>query len=92
MTIMTPKEFHESCHEAICSCPQFQGYDDDQYFEGFGEFSKIPKKGMLAVIKFWREDDLLWDKGYSEELPEECLQLFEEIDSLIEKAIKKALK
>ena len=47
---------------------------------------------MLAVIKFWREDDLLWDKGYSEELPEECLQLFEEIDSLIEKAIKKALK
>ena len=67
MTIMTPKEFHEACHEAICSCPQFQGYDDDQYFQGFGEFSKIPKKGMLAVIKFWRKDDLLWGRKREEE-------------------------
>lgn len=26
---MTPKEFHEACHDACLECPQFSGYDDD---------------------------------------------------------------
>ncbi len=88
---MTPEEFHDACHEAILQCPQFRGYDDDTRFHGFGEFGKIPKKGMLAVVKFWRDNEILWDSGYSEELPQECLELFEKIDSLLDKAIKEAL-
>ena len=52
---MTPKEFHEACHDAICQCPQFRGYDDDTYFQDFGEFGEIPRKGIVNVIKFWRD-------------------------------------
>lgn len=89
---MTPREFHEACYDAICECPQFQGYDDDTYFEGYGEFGNIHKKGLHKVIKFWMDDDLLWNKGYSEALPQEVLEVFERIDSLVNKAIKEALK
>ena len=89
---MTPKELHEACYDAICQCPQFRCYDDDMHFQEFGEFGDIPKKGIVNVIKFWREDKYLWELGYSEELPQECLDLFEKIESLLEKAIKDALK
>jgi hypothetical protein len=85
---MTPQEFHEACHDAICECPQFRPYDDDQEIQGYGEFGKIPKRGWVKLIKFWKDEPLLWESGYEEALPEEVQELFEKVDSLFEKAIK----
>ena len=88
---MTPKEFHDICHEACCDCPQFVPYDDDQEFQGWGDFGDIPKQGWLKVIKFWKQERILWEMGYSEALPEEVLELFERIDTLLNEAIFKAV-
>lgn len=88
---MTPKEFHEACHEAILECPQCMGYEDDTWLGDMGfpcEFADLPKKGWNAVISFWKQDDTLWQAGYSECLPEEVLQAFEAIEELHKKAIK----
>ena len=84
---MTPQEFHETCHEACMECPQFQPYDDDQEILGWGEFGSIPKRGWLRVIKFWKEDRLLWEMGYYKTLPDEVTELFDEIDKAFERAI-----
>ena len=84
---MTPQEFHEACHEACMECPQFQPYDDDQEILGWGEFGKIPKRGWLKVVKFWKEDRLLWEMGYYKTLPDEVTELFDEIDKAFERAI-----
>ena len=89
---MTPREFHDACHDAICECPQFDPYDDDQEILGWGEFGNIPKKGWVKTIRFWKENDLLWDMGYSQCLPEEVQELFDKVDRLFEQAIKEALK
>lgn len=88
---MTPKEFHEACHDACQACPQFRPYDDDQYITGYGYFDKIPKKGWMVLIKFWKEESLLWDRGYSEALPEEVQEIFDSIDKLFEESIKKVI-
>ena len=88
---MTPKEFHEACHDACQECPQFRPYDDDQYIMGYGYYGKIPKKGWVVLIKFWKEESLLWDKGYHEALPQEVQELFDCIDKLFEKSIKKVM-
>lgn len=86
---MTPAEFHEACHGACLECPQFQGYDDDQKFLGGSTaFSKIPKKGMLAVYKFWKDDAILFEHGYYKCLPPDALEIFDSIEAVIEKAIK----
>lgn len=84
---MTPKQFHKICHEAILQCPQFRGYDDDTLIEGFGKFGKIPKKGWLAVISFWKEEDLLWESNYYKCLPDEVMRIFNSVDKVIDKAI-----
>ena len=89
---MTLESFMKPVMMPSANVRSFKGYDDDTYFEGYGEFGDIPKKGLHKVIKFWRDDDLLWDKGYSEALPQEVLEVFERIDSLVNKAIKEALK
>ena len=89
---MSPTEFHEACHDACLECPQFRGYDDDTIFHGFGEFGNIPKKGMMKVIKFWRDDRLLWEMGYSECLPTEVLEIFDRIDELLNEAIKQVME
>ena len=88
---MTPKEFHEACHEACQECPQFRYYDDDSQFGEWGEFGDIPKKGIVNVVKFWRENEILWEYGYSECLPCEVKDLFDRIDALLDDAIRKAL-
>ena len=89
---MTPKEFHEACHNACLECPQFRGYDDDTHIGEWGEFGKIPDKGMVYVIKFWKDNDLLWGSGYSEALPKEVQDLFEKIDTLLDAAIREAIR
>ena len=89
---MTPREFHDACHEACYECPQFRGYDDDMTLGEWGEFGDIPKKGMAHVIKFWRGNEILWEHGYSAALPQEVQGLFEKIDKLLDAAIKEALK
>jgi DUF971 family protein len=93
---VTPKELHETCHEAAMQCPQFQGYDDDQNFllpDGRSvEFGDIPKKGYAAVIQFWKEEKHLFEFGYFECLPPDVQQMFDEIDAVIAKAIKDYFK
>ena len=40
-------------------------------------------------MQFWRAyGDLLWDRGYEEELPQDVRDLFDNIDRVIAKAIK----
>lgn len=89
---MTPKEFHKACHEAILQCPQFRGYDDDTRFDSYGKFGKIHKKGWVTLLKFWREEDLLWDSGYYQALPLEAQRIFEGLEKAIEKAIEDFMK
>jgi len=47
---------------------------------------------MINVIKFWRGNETLWEHGYSAALPQEVQDLFERVDSLLDNAIKEALK
>ena len=90
---MSPFELHEMCHEACQECPQFDYYDDDMEFPGFGEFGNIPKRGMMNVVKFWREyGTLLWVSGYENALPPEAQELFEDIDKVINQALKDYFK
>lgn len=84
---MTPKELHDACHEAKLECPGAIAYDDDTYFSGFGMFAEIPEKGLMNVVKFWRDDNTLWESGYSEALPQEALTIFKDLDKVINKAI-----
>ena len=88
---MTPQELHEACHDACKQCPQFAGYDDDQTV-GSEVFGDIPKKGMYAVYKFWKEEPLLWDRGYAMALPQEAINLFHAADKAIEKALKEVFR
>lgn len=88
---MSPAEFHEACHEACLQCPQFRGYDDDTTLGEWGFFGDIPKKGIVNVVKFWRDNEILWDSGYSAALPQEIQDLFGRIDALLDEAIRKAL-
>ena len=85
---MTPTEFHDACYAACYECPQFRGYDEDEDTE----FVNLPKKGMFAVVKFWRTNEILWEHGYYQALPEECQELFDKIDELLDQAIRDALK
>ena len=87
---MTAQELHDACYAAICKCPQFRGWDDDQCFSGYSHtFGDTPKQGIYKTILFWREwGDLLWDKGYAKALPKEVQDLFDNIERVIEQAIK----
>jgi hypothetical protein len=90
---MTAQELHDACYEAMCECPQFRGWDDDEEFHGYGEFDKIPRKGLYNTVQFWREcGHLLWESGYDQALPEEARELFDNIDRVIEQAIKNYCK
>jgi hypothetical protein len=90
---MTAQELHDACYAAMCECPQFRGWDDDGEFSGYGEFGKIPRKGMYRTIQFWREwGHLLWEYGYEKTLPQEAQDLFDNIDRVIEQAIKNYCK
>lgn len=53
---MTAQELHDLCYAAMCECPQFSGWDDDQRFSGYGHtFGDTPKQGIYKTILFWRE-------------------------------------
>jgi hypothetical protein len=86
---MDAQELHDACYDAMCQCPQFRGWDDDGEFSGYGQFGKIPSKGLYKTIQFWREwGDLLWERGYEKVLPQEAQDLFDNIERVIEQAIK----
>ncbi len=90
---MNAKYLHEACHEAMYQCPQFDGFEDDSHFQGYGQFGDIPKKGLHKTIQFWREyGELLWEYGYDEKLPDDVKELFANIDNVIAKAIKEYSK
>lgn len=90
---MTAEELHAACYAAVCECPQFEQWDDDSQFAGYGEFGSIPRKGLYHVVKFWREHgELLWEYGYDQALSSEARELFEEIDQVIDDAIRNHFK
>lgn len=90
---MTAQELHDACYEAMCECPQFQGWDDDTEFSDYGEFDKIPRKGLYRTVQFWREwGHLLWESGYDQALPEEVRELFDNIEQVIDQAVKNYCK
>ncbi len=87
---MTAQEIHDDCYAAMCQCPQFRGWDDDQCFAGYKHtFGDTPKQGLYKTILFWREwGDLLWEKGYCDALSPTTLEIFNNIDRVIADAIK----
>jgi hypothetical protein len=91
---MTAQELHDDCYAAMCECPQFRGWDDDECFSGYTHtFGDTPKQGMYKTIMFWREwGDLLWNKGYSDALSPNTLAVFDNIDKVIANAIKNYCK
>ena len=90
---MNAHYLHDACHDAVCQCPQFLGYEDDTYFTGYGDFSDIPKKGLYKTVQFWREYGyLLWEYGYEDELPDDVKEVFENIDSVIAKSVENYCK
>lgn len=94
------KHVHAACHEAAMQCPQFHGFDDDQQVLVGGrwvEFGDVPKKGLEAVIRFWRDTDsqggdLLFNGGYEAELPGDVAALFSRVDVLVGQAIEQAAR
>ena len=83
------KYIHNACHDACCGCPQFRGYDADNYFHEFGKFRKIPNKGMAHTLRFWLSEPsgLLWGKGYYVELPQGVQDIFNEVRGAMDAAI-----
>lgn len=96
---MTPKKLHDACVKAVQQCPQCD-YDDehnDAYCKSYGEFydngKPLYKKGMFAVINYWKNPktiggNLLWDIGYYQCLPKKVQELFDKVDEITETAIK----
>lgn len=90
---------NEACMAACDECPQHRGFDDDQRELGGGVYTNVAnlhKKGIAAVIKYWRDPQtigggLLWDSGYSDCLDPAILEMFDNIDAIIDRAIKEAL-
>jgi len=90
---MNANYLHNACHETMYECPQFDGFEDDSFFDGYGKFGDIPKKGLFKTIQFWREHgELLWEDGYDDLLPDDVKQVFANIDNVIDKAIKEYCK
>lgn len=96
---MDAKYVNEACMAACDECPQHRGFDDDTRELGGGTYtnvSKLHRKGILAVVKYWRDPQtiggqLLWEFGYSDCLDPTILELFENVDQIINKAITEAL-
>ena len=100
---MKAKELHYACIEAINQCPQcdYDADNNDAYCKSYKKsHSKgIPlyKKGMFAVISYWRDPEttggnILWDYGYYLQLPKEAQEIFKKVDEIIETAIKTHFK
>lgn len=89
---MTPHEFHKHCYRALCKCPQFRGYQDSSYLEGWGEFSKIPDQGWGRLIKFWNKNDMLWRSSYWMYLPDNVMDIIRKSNQIAEDAINEAFK
>lgn len=92
------KEIQQACIEAAEQCPQFKFHEGDQC-ELVGGKSIVPaklrKKGVMAVVKYWRSRDtiggsILWEKGYADCLPPHVLRGFERVEEEIDKAIERA--
>jgi hypothetical protein len=89
---------HEACNEAAASCPQFDGYESDQQVMVSGGrfvvFGGVPKKGISAVVKFWRDpctegSRILFELGYEAELPHDVAEVFRRYDELVAEALAK---
>ena len=92
------KDIQKACIEAAEQCPQFRFFDGDQCELVGGKSirpAKLHKKGVLAVVRYWRDKNtiggsVLWEKGYSAALPEYVLNGFRRVDDEIEKALLRA--
>lgn len=62
-------EFHKDCLRAAYFCPQFRG----ACFEHEDILLGDEKKS--SVVKFWSEETVLWNAGYSVELSEESVAI-----------------
>ncbi len=95
---MNAKELNEIFMGACEQCPQCSGFDDqEELVDGqYVDVANLGQKGIVAVIKYWRNENtigghILHDMGYVESLPDEVLDLLDNIDKLIEKAIMDAV-
>ena len=96
---MNAKKLHEICYEAYLECPQAREWEGDEEIPGFGRFYHIPKKGILNVYNYWKDDRILWEMGYYKAemgyykaLPDNIQKMFDEIEVVIQKAVNEYLK
>jgi hypothetical protein len=97
---MNAKDLNEAFLEACEQCPNFQGFDSDltEIVNGsYVNVAKLHTKGVVAVIRYWRDEDtvggsIIHRSGYLEELPAEVTELLDSIDSIIDEAISEAIR
>lgn len=97
---MNAKELHETFLAACDECPQFEGFDDDQEEMVNGRsinVANLYRKGIVAVVNYWRDPNtkggsIIHDSGYSEALPKEVVTFMNNIDKIVNDAIRKALE
>ncbi len=89
---MNAKKLHQICYEAYLECPQAREYYGDEEIHGWGRFYDIPKKGILNVYNYWKDDRILWEMGYYQALPDKIQKMFDEIEVVIQKAVNEYLK
>jgi hypothetical protein len=90
--MMNAKKLHEICYEAYLECPQAREWEGDEEIPGFGRFYDIPKKGILNVYNYWKDDRILWEMNYYKALPDNIQKMFDEIEVVIQKAVNEYLK
>jgi hypothetical protein len=63
--MITAKEIHEACHDAMLQCPQFDGWDDDTSIIGWVAFNLESNCYMWSYIYFDSKGrDLGWGSKY----------------------------
>lgn len=77
---MTPTYLHDSCMKVYIDCPQVRHqYQSYLAFKEMCNNIKVQYNTLGDVATYWLNNDILWQKGYSEELPEDVKNLFSQI-------------
>lgn len=79
---MTPKQLHDQIMQARCVCPTTGSWE---YKAGFIAHQKY--KSVEDIVRFWLNDDVLWNKGYDKYLSQQVKKLFIDVRQARSKAI-----
>lgn len=71
---MNVQAIHRLCVDAANQCPQ--------YSSGYDSYPRNVGTDYAATMRYWLQEDLLWDKGYHVYLPEWIVKEFDKVDPL----------